>query len=53
LLLDNLFGTKPWLTMVFFFLGAGAGIRGVYRAAREMNREPDAAETRPDKPAGP
>jgi ATP synthase protein I len=40
-LLDNLFGTRPWLTVVFFFLGAGAGIRGVYRAAREMNRDPD------------
>lgn len=39
-LLDNLFGTRPWLTLVFFFLGAGAGIRGVYRAAREMNRDP-------------
>jgi ATP synthase protein I len=37
-LLDSLFGTKPWLTIVFFFLGAGAGIRGVYRAAQEMNR---------------
>lgn len=38
-LLDNLFGTMPWLTLVFFFLGAGAGIRGVYRAAQEMNRD--------------
>ncbi len=40
-LLDNLFGTKPWLLMVFFFLGAGAGIRGVYRVAREMNSPAD------------
>ena len=29
--LDWWLGTKPWLMIVFFFLGAGAGIVNVYR----------------------
>ncbi len=29
--LDYWFGTKPWLMIVFFFLGAGAGMLNVYR----------------------
>jgi ATP synthase protein I len=35
-LLDAWLGTKPWLLVVFFFLGAGAGILNVYRAVRGM-----------------
>ena len=31
--LDRWLGTKPWLMVVFFFLGAAAGILNVYRAA--------------------
>ncbi|MBL6933163.1 MAG: AtpZ/AtpI family protein [Rhodospirillales bacterium] len=31
--LDNWLGTKPWFLVVFFFLGAGAGVLNVYRAA--------------------
>ena len=42
-LLDNLFGTRPWLLVTFFFLGAAAGIAGVYRTAREMNRPAEKA----------
>lgn len=30
-LLDVWLDTKPWLMVVFFFLGAGAGILNVYR----------------------
>ena len=30
-LLDDWLGTKPWLLVLFFFLGAGAGILNVYR----------------------
>lgn len=30
--LDQWLGTKPWLMLVFFFLGAGAGILNVYRS---------------------
>lgn len=29
--LDHLFGTKPWLLLVFFFIGAAAGILNVWR----------------------
>ncbi|MDA5193374.1 AtpZ/AtpI family protein [Govanella unica] len=36
-LLDRLFGTSPWLLVVFFMFGAGAGIANVFRAARQMN----------------
>ena len=37
--LDRWLGTLPWLTIVFFFIGAAAGIRNVMRAAEEMNRQ--------------
>lgn len=30
-LLDDWLGTKPWLLILFFLLGAGAGILNVYR----------------------
>ena len=35
-LLDAWLGTKPWLLVVFFFLGAGAGVLNVYRAVQGM-----------------
>jgi len=35
--LDGLLGTAPWLMIVFLFLGIGAGLLNVMRAAREMN----------------
>lgn len=38
-LLDRWLGTLPWLTIVFFFIGAAAGIRNVMRAAEEINRQ--------------
>lgn len=39
-LLDAWLGTSPALLILFFFLGAAAGILNVFRAAREMmNRE--------------
>lgn len=31
--LDQWLGTGPWFLIVFFFLGAAAGIMGVYRVA--------------------
>ena len=33
-LLDRWLGTRPWLMLVFIFLGGGAGILNVYRMAR-------------------
>ena len=39
-LADDLFGTKPWLIVVFLFLGGAAGILNVYRLAKsEDNRK--------------
>ena len=35
-ILDSWFGTKPWLIIIFFFLGAAAGILNVIRAANKM-----------------
>jgi ATP synthase protein I len=32
--LDWWLGTRPWLLIVFFFLGAAAGILNVYRATK-------------------
>jgi ATP synthase protein I len=39
-LLDAWLGTGPILLVLFFFLGAGAGISNVFRIARQMN-QPD------------
>lgn len=36
---DWLAGTKPFFLIVFFVLGAAAGILNVMRAAREINAE--------------
>ena len=38
-ILDNWFGTKPILIIVFFLLGAAAGITNVIKAARKMQRD--------------
>lgn len=36
--LDLWLGTKPWLMVVFFFLGSAAGMLNVYRATAYMGR---------------
>ncbi len=38
-ILDGWFGTKPWLIIIFFFLGAAAGLLNVIRAANRMQKE--------------
>ena len=35
-ILDNWFGTKPWLILIFFFVGVVAGIFNVIRSAKNM-----------------
>lgn len=35
--LDRAFGSRPWLMVVFFFLGAAAGVLNVYRAAKGLD----------------
>ena len=37
-ILDNWFGSKPWLTIIFFFAGATAGIINVIRSAKLMQK---------------
>ena len=38
-ILDSWFDTKPWLIIIFFFLGAIAGILNVIRTANRMQKE--------------
>ena len=38
-ILDSWFDTKPWLIIIFFFLGAAAGMLNVIRAAKRMQKE--------------
>jgi len=37
-ILDSWFDTKPWLIIVFFFLGAAAGMLNVIRTANRMQK---------------
>ena len=38
-ILDNWFDTKPWLIIIFFFIGVAAGIINVIRSAKKMQRD--------------
>ena len=38
-ILDGWFDTKPWLIIIFFFLGAAAGMLNVIRTANKMQGE--------------
>jgi|TARA_B100001758_G_scaffold203837_1_gene183580 ATP synthase protein I len=37
-ILDNWFGTKPWLILIFFFVGVVAGIMNVIKSAKKMQK---------------
>ena len=37
-ILDNWFGTKPWLILIFFFVGVIAGIMNVIKSAKRMQK---------------
>ena len=37
-ILDNWFGTKPWLILIFFFVGVIAGIMNVFKSAKKMQK---------------
>ena len=37
-ILDKTFGTKPWLILIFFFVGVIAGIINVFRSAKKMQK---------------
>ena len=38
-ILDTWFDTKPWLMIIFFFLGAAAGMLNVIRTANRMQKK--------------
>jgi len=38
-ILDSWFDTKPWLMIIFFFLGSMAGILNVIKAAKKMQEK--------------
>jgi ATP synthase protein I len=38
-ILDTWFDTKPWLIIIFFFLGAAAGMLNVIRTANKMQKK--------------
>jgi len=38
-ILDNWFGTKPWLIIIFFFLGSAAGMLNVIKTAKGMQKK--------------
>jgi len=38
-ILDNWFGTKPWLILIFFFVGVIAGILNVVKSAKDMQNK--------------
>ena len=37
-ILDKTFGTKPWLILIFFFIGVTAGIINVFRSTKNMQK---------------
>ena len=46
--LDQLFGTSPWLMIVFIFLGFAAGIKTMMRSAKEIQAKQEAAAAATD-----
>ena len=40
-ILDNWFDSKPWLMIIFFFVGVAAGILNVIRSAKLMQKNND------------
>ena len=38
-ILDKTFGTKPWLILIFFFVGVIAGILNVIKSAKNMQKQ--------------
>ena len=37
-ILDKTFGTKPWLILIFFFVGVVTGITNVIKSAKNMQK---------------
>ncbi len=50
--LDRWLGTAPWLMVVWIGFGFAAGVRSLYRAAIQAQREADKEEKKDGKPGG-
>ena len=37
-ILDKTFGTKPWLILIFFFVGVVVGMINVFKSAKNMQK---------------
>lgn len=46
--LDRVFGTSPWLTVVFSIFGIMGGFLNAFRIAVRIGREEDEASRKPD-----
>ena len=38
-ILDRTFDTKPWLILIFFFLGSAAGMINIIKTAKKIQKE--------------
>ena len=38
-ILDRTFDTKPWLILIFFFLGSAAGMLNIIKTAKKIQKE--------------
>ena len=47
--LDGWLGTRPWLMILFFFLGSGAGILNVYRSTGLIGKNDISTDDTDDK----
>lgn len=47
--LDHLLGTKPWLMIIFFFLGIGAAFANVVRVAKQLENKKRFRDNRDDR----
>jgi ATP synthase protein I len=50
--LDKWLGTSPWLTILWLVFGFAAGLKGLYRAARQYEKESEKDEGEQGKPGG-
>ena len=49
-ILDKTFGTKPWLILVFFFVGVIAGIVNVFKSAKKCKSKIKKYGNKPNAP---
>lgn len=45
--LDRLFGTSPWLTVIFLIIGIISGFRDLFRVARKVEKGNNGGNNKP------